>query len=81
MGENPGVAKHLSTHCGRKTFGNLLLNHSKRVEIMEKGLGHVPNTIGMTNYGEIPEVELKEATELRYFNFSFESEQQLPAVA
>jgi integrase len=70
--ERAGIGKHLSTHCGRKTFANLILNHTKRVEVMEKALGHVPNTIGMANYGEVPDDELREATLLEYFDVKFD---------
>ncbi len=75
-----GIPKHITTHCCRKTFANLILNHTKRVEIMEKALGHVPNTIGMTNYGEILESELKEATLLHYFDVRFDTLPELDIV-
>jgi len=62
-----GIEKPLTTHVGRKTFGNILLNHGVSLEAISSMYGHSNTRTTQSYYVEVSEQQI--ARETAHLNF------------
>jgi site-specific recombinase XerD len=57
-----GVEKNLTTHVGRKTFGNLMIDQGVRLEVVSSMYGHSNTKTTLAYYVDISEKRISEET-------------------